>query len=100
VALQRLTTAGTQGTGQTEMEMDEDGPAPDGLLFTTHSGAPTITTGYLVVADLAAAIGAGVIWTWDAEPVHIPGTANVGVGITVPNGTITTGLDVTFVWEE
>src|SRR3990172_7631470 len=71
VALRRLTTAGTQGAGQTELEWDDDGPAPNGTLFTTHSGGPTITTGEIARAFLGAAIGAGVIWVFDDEPLRI-----------------------------
>lgn len=100
LALRYLTTAGTQGAATiTEMEWDGDGPAPDGAAFDTHTGGPTISTGNIIVADLGAAIGAGVIWTFDAEPIRIPtGTGN-GVGICVLTGTGQI-LDVTFVWEE
>lgn len=99
LALRYLTTTGTQGAATiTEMEFDGDGPAPDGAAFDTHTAGPTITTGNLWMGDLGAAIGAGVILTFDDDPIRIPtGTAN-GVGI-VPPGTGQI-VDVTFVWDE
>ena len=99
LAVRRLSTAGTQGAATTtEMEYDDDGPSPDGACYDTHTGGPTITTGNLWMGDLGAAIGAGVVLTFDDEPLRIPtGTGN-GIGI-VPPGTGQI-LDVTFVWEE
>lgn len=98
VALQAFTSTGTQGAGVTEIEYDLNGPAPTGTLFQTHSAGPTITAGEYARASLAAAVGGGVVWVFNAG-IYIPaGTAN-GVGITVPDGTGQV-CDVTFVWEE
>lgn len=98
VALVRLTTAGTQGAGLTEARFDQAKGTPQATAFNTHTGGPTITD-ELVRADVGAAIGAGVIWTFDAKPIRIPaGTAN-GLGIIVPSGTGQV-CDIVFVWDE
>lgn len=99
MALRRVSSAGTQGAATiTEMEFDDDGPSPDCSCFDTHTGGPTITTGNLWMGDIGAAIGAGVILTFDDEPFRIPtGTGN-GIAL-VPPGTGQV-LDVTFIWEE
>jgi hypothetical protein len=99
VALHRFTTAGTPGTGQTEAKHDGDTPAAQGTVFDLHTGTPPTLGDQLGRAPLAAAIGAGVVWTFDDEPIRIPpGTAN-GVGILVATGTGQV-CDVTFVWDE
>lgn len=97
IALQRLTTAGTQGTGLAEIIEDGDGVIV-GTAFNRHSVGPTITAGFVRYGMLGAQIGAGIIWTF-ARGLYIPkGTGN-GVGLTVPAGT---GQIWTFyfVWEE
>lgn len=83
----RFTTAGTQGTGFTEVKYDEDTPAPLMTAFDTHTGGPTIATGSFRTAVLGAAIGSGVIWTFGDRGIVIPpGTGN-GVGVVVASGT-------------
>jgi len=101
ICLRKLTTAGTQGTGQTELTHDDTGwmTAADCTCFDTHSGGPTIATGNLRVAGLGAAVGAGIIWTFGGNGIVIPaGTAN-GIGIVVLTGTGQI-LDVDFTWDE
>jgi hypothetical protein len=96
----RLTTAGTPGTGFTEVEYDEDSPAPVMTAFDTHtSTGPTIATGSFRQASLGAAIGSGLIWTFGGRGLVIPpGTAN-GIGIIVAVGTGQI-IDFYFDWEE
>jgi hypothetical protein len=85
VSLNRLTTAGTQGTGLTETPEDSPDHAALATGFAGHTAGPTIG-GELRRATLAAAVGSGVIWTF-AAGVEIPaGTAN-GLGLIVPAGT-------------
>jgi hypothetical protein len=100
VAVRRLTTAGTPGTGQSEIPWDPDTTAATATALDTYtSTGPTITAGFYDVADLGAAIGSGVIWTYGNKGLRIPkGTGNAicvipGVG----TGQI---LDVGFVWDE
>lgn len=87
VSLNRLTTAGTQGTGLTEVPEDSPDHVALATGFAGHTVGPTIG-GEICRARLGAADGAGVIWTWpDGNSLEIPaGTAN-GIGVIVPTGT-------------
>jgi len=101
IALRKFTSAGTPGTGQTELPHDDAAwmSAADCTCFDTHSAGPTITAGNLRVASLGAAIGSGIIWTFGDNGIVIPaGTAN-GIGIVVLTGTGQI-LDVDFTWDE
>ncbi len=84
VALNRLTTAGTQGAGLTEVPQDDDLHVALATGHAGHTAGPTIG-GEIRRATLGAAVGSGVIWTFDG--IEIPaGTAN-GLGLIVPTGT-------------
>lgn len=99
VAVQRLTTTGTQGAGLDELDMWNELRAATLTGFNSHTAGPTITAGFFRRASLGAQIGAGVIWTFGGSGLVIPaGTAN-GIGLTTPNGTgqIT---DYYIEWEE
>ena len=99
VALRRLTTTGTQGAGLDELPADPNAGASLMTGFNTHSIGPTITLGEFDRADLGAAVGSGVIWTFGGEGLLIPaGTAN-GIGILCPVGTGQI-CDFSFVWDE
>lgn len=100
IKLVRLTTAGTQGSGLVEAKHDPDTPAAAATAVDTHtSTGPTLGDDLGYRADLAAADGAGVIWTWDDEPLRIAiGTGN-GIGIIVATGTGQI-LDWYVVWDE
>jgi len=78
IAIRRLTTAGTQGSGLSEIPWDPDTTAATGTAFDTHSSSgPTLTAGYYATASLGAAVGAGVIWTFGDKGIRIPkGTGN------------------------
>jgi hypothetical protein len=87
VGLCRLTTAGTQGTGLTEASLGQGGVAATCTAVQSHTGtAPTLVDlGYRW--SLGAAIGSGVIWTFqNGELEVVLGTGN-GVGIYCPTGT-------------
>ena len=97
VALQHLTTTGTQGTGITEVRQDPESPANNGLMFNGHTAGPTITAGELDRITLPAAVGGAVVFVLDS--VWIPaGTVN-GVGVVTPTGTGQLD-DIVFIWEE
>jgi hypothetical protein len=99
VKLARLTTAGTQGAGQTEAKYDPDSASASSTVFTTHSGGPTIGDDLGYRATLGAAAGAGVIWTFGESGLRVPtGTTN-GVGIVIENGT-GQACQVYIVWDE
>lgn len=98
VALCRLTTAGTQGSGLTEAALNQRSVAATCTAFAAHSVGPTLVDlGYRW--SLGAAIGAGVIWTFQPGELEVAlGTAN-GVGVYCPTGT-GQALDVYFKWLE
>ncbi len=99
VQLQRLTTAGTQGAGQTEAKYDPESVAANCTVFTTHTVGPTLGDDLGYRASLGAAIGAGVIWTFGDQGLRIePGTGN-GIGVLIENGT-GQALQAYIVWDE
>jgi hypothetical protein len=100
IAVRRMTSAGTQGTGLSELPWDPDTTAATATAVDTHtSTGPTITAGYYSTASLGAAIGSGVIWTYGNKGLRIPkGTGN-GLGILVATGTGQI-LDWYIVWDE
>lgn len=99
VAVRILTSAGTQGTGQTELCEDNTSYTPVATAFDTHSSTgPTITTGNLRTAQLGAAVGSGVMWTFGPAGIVIPAGTGNGIGV-VPLGTGQICY-VQFVWDE
>lgn len=98
VVLSRFTTAGTPGAAIPVAQEDNESPAAVGTPFQAHSSTPPTLGGELRRVGIGAAIGAGVMWTFDEAGGRIPpGTAN-GVGLhVVGTGQI---CDVVFVWDE
>lgn len=98
VSINRLTTAGTQGAGLTEVAIDSPDHAAVATGFAGHTAGPTIG-GEVARETLGAAIGSAVIFTFSPAELEIPaGTAN-GVGVIVPTGTGQV-LDYTIIWAE
>jgi hypothetical protein len=97
VAVVRLTTAGTQGAGLTEVSEDEPDHPAVATAFAGHTVGPTIG-GELRRTTLAGTIGAGVIWVPSTFWRINAGTAN-GIGLIVPTGTGQT-LDYSIAWAE
>lgn len=98
--LVKLTTAGTQGAGLTESNVDFANHTILGTAFVAHTVAPTITDvkGWLPVG---AAIGAGTILTWygDRNGMLIPaGTAN-GLGL-IQDAAVSQAVSGYFIWDE
>jgi hypothetical protein len=98
VGLIRWTATGTQGTALTEADWNANRKDTQAAAFNTHS--VNATAGDVIrMATLGAAIGAGVIWTFESDELWVPeGTAN-GIGIYLPGGT-GQHLDFYFDWEE
>jgi hypothetical protein len=96
VALVRLTTAGTPGTGLTEVAEDHTPHTAVATAFAGHTVGPTIG-GELRRASLGAAIGAGVIWTFAG--LEINNTTGDGVGVYIPTGTGQV-CDYSITWDE
>lgn len=85
VALVRFTNATGVGAGLTEANYDPANPAQcTGFAGHTADGA----TGEVIrQGTLAAAVGAGIVWTFGDSGILIPvGTAN-GIGVICPTGT-------------
>lgn len=98
VSLARFSSAGTQGSGLTEMSEDpEITPAATG--FQSSTSTPPTLVGEYVRASLGAAIGAGVIWTFGGKGLRVPAGTGNGVGILCPSGTGQI-VDAYVVWEE
>jgi hypothetical protein len=84
-AVNRLTTAGTQGAGLTEVPDDVPEATAVATGFAGHTVAPTLG-GEIKRADLQG--NSGVIWTWsETHPLVIPDGTGNGIGIIVPTGT-------------
>lgn len=97
--LVRLTTAGTQGAGQTAAKYNPDSANASCTPFTTHTVAPTLGNDLGYRTSLGAAIGSGVIWTFGDIGLRLPvGTAN-GIGVIVENGT-GQALQAYIIWDE
>jgi hypothetical protein len=100
VALCRLSSTGTQGAGLTEVSIDSTSAAASCTAFAGHTGAPTIAADLGFRKRMGAAIGDGVIWTFnnDVGVTAAVGTAN-GLGLYVPTGTGQI-CEYTLVWDE
>ena len=99
VALCRLTTTGTQGTGLTEVALDGTAVVASCTGFAGHTGAPTLVD-LSYRKRMGAAIGDGVIWTFtnDVGVTAPVGVAN-GIGLYVPVGTGQI-CDYVMAWDE
>lgn len=88
VGLIRFSAATGVGAGLTEAKWNSTHNFTPNLTgFAGHTGDGTTAGGTIRQASLAAAVGAGVIWTFGGPGLEIPpGTAN-GVGIYIPTGT-------------
>ena len=87
VSVNRLTTAGTPGTGLTEVPIDSPDHVAIATGFAGHTVGPTIG-GEFRRAVLGAAAGSGVVWTWNEDScLEIPALASAGIGVIVPTGT-------------
>lgn len=99
VSLCRLTAAGTVGAGLVEAALDQMSVLPTCTAFGAHTaGTPALVDlGYRF--SLGAAIGSGVIWTFQPNEIEVaPATSN-GFGVYCPTGT-GQALDVYFKWME
>jgi hypothetical protein len=98
VKLARLSTAGTPGSAITPGKYNPDAVAASATPFQTHTVAPTATDlGYR--AQLGAAVGSGVIWTFGDLGIRSSvGTAN-GIGVIIDAGTGQV-CEIYFVWDE
>jgi|SRR6478672_11099853 len=96
IQLRRVSTTGTQGTGQTEICEDSLTYVPLAQVFDTHTVAPTLVGGIIRSASLGAAIGSGVIWTFKGLAIDKLTTSGLVI-IPVGTGQI---CDVSLTWDE
>lgn len=87
VKLARLSAAGTKGAGITASIMNIVDPAAAVMTaFQAHTVAPAYTDlGYR--AQIGAAIGAGVIWTFDDWELTLANVATQGLALMPDSGT-------------
>lgn len=98
VKLVRLSTAGTPGATLTSAALESEAPASIALLKNTYTVTATMTDlGYR--AQLGAAVGSGVVWTFPGPGITVPNVANAGVGVVVENGT-GQACQIYFAWQE
>jgi hypothetical protein len=98
LTLQRLTTAGTQGTGMAEAKYREVQPTANCTAVETHTVGPTLGALLPHRPGIGSAAQAGSYMLFPTPGIEIPvGTAN-GVGLIVI--AMTGNADITFVWEE
>lgn len=86
VAIVRATTTGTQGAGLTEVCTSDDSNTAVATGFTTHTADATVGAA-VKQASLGAAVGSGVIWTWDPGEFIVDNLTTAGVVIICPTGT-------------
>jgi hypothetical protein len=98
VAVVRATATGTQGAGLTEVCTSDDSSAIVATAFNTHTGDATVGAA-IRQASLGAAIGSGVIWTWEPGEFIVDNLTTAGVVITCPTGT-GQHLDFYIAWQE
>lgn len=98
VAVVRATATGTQGAALTEVCTSDDSATIVATGFNTHTADATVGAS-IVQASLGAAIGSGVIWTWDDGEFEIDNATGNGVVITCPTGT-GQHLDFYIKWRE
>src|SRR5262245_40466593 len=97
--LSLLTTAGTQGAGLTEAKQDDNSLAGSCTGFNTPTVAPTLGSDLGYRAQLGAAIGSAVVWTFGDVGLRVPLTTVNGIGTITENGTGQI-VQFYFVWDE
>lgn len=98
VAIVRASATGTQGAGLTEVCTSDDSNVAIATGFNTHTADATVGSA-VKQASLGAAIGSGLIWTWDPGEFIIDNLTTAGVVITCPTGTAQ-HLDFYINWTE
>ena len=100
IALRRLVTAvQTPGATQTAVYNNDNSQSAVATAKDTWTGTtPTYVAGNIRYVELAATVGAGVIWVFGGDGLIIPNTANDAI-VLVPTGTGQICI-VNLEWEE
>lgn len=92
---------GTKGAAVTAVYENDNSQSPVATVANTHTVTPTTISAALRTADLGAAVGSGVIWTFGGgrtEGLILPNTTTDGIGIvSIGTGQI---CDINFTWDE
>lgn len=96
VAVVRASATGTQGAALTEVCENDDNQAVVATGFNTHTADATVGAPFRQ-ATLGAAIGAGIIFTFDS--LILDNATTAGIIITCPTGTGQL-LDFAIIWDE
>jgi hypothetical protein len=96
VGIARATATGTQGAGLTEICEDDDSHTIIATGFNTHTADATVGA-CIRQASLGAAIGSGVIFTFD--DLVLDNATTAGIVIVCPTGT-GQHLDFWITWDE
>lgn len=96
VGVARASATGTQGAALTEVCEDDDSHAIIATGFNTHTADATVG-GTIRQASLGAAVGSGVIFTF--EDLVLDNATTAGIVIICPTGT-GQHLDFAIVWDE
>lgn len=86
VALCRVSTAGTPGSNATTQTETDGAPSATAILKGTYSSTAPTTVVAGKRAQLGAAVGSGIVWTFP-DGLWIPATSNAAVGVIVGTGT-------------
>lgn len=98
VGIARATATGTQGAGLTEVNLSDDSHTVVATGFNTHTADATVGA-CIRQASLGAAVGSGVIWSWEEGEFIIDNLTTAGVVIVCPTGT-GQHLDFAIEWDE
>ena len=97
--LATLTTAATQGSALTEAKQDDNSIASSCQAFNAHTAGTPVGADLGYRAQLGAAVGSAMVWTFGDVGIRVPLTTANGVGIVVENGTGQI-LQAYLVWDE
>lgn len=86
-ALRRFSTAGTRGAAVNSHAPANSAAAACTVADANTSTAPTLVNGVIEIAELPAAIGGGVIWTFDDTTAELLAGIGNMLGILCPSGT-------------
>jgi hypothetical protein len=99
VALRIATTVGAAGTALDEIPWQIDRVAPTASATQIPSGDHTLIAGSIRIANLPAAIGGGIIWTFGPQELSLAGGSADAFTITLPSGSDAI-VNFYFDWEE
>jgi hypothetical protein len=99
IGIGRAPTTGTTPTANLGQPLNAADPAATCSWVTTWATKPVTPTTFFKRFTLPAVIGAGVVWSWEANEFDVPQSGGVSLFmISAPTGAYT--LDLNAKWEE